>query len=562
MTIKVVWLSYYAEVPAHDYWDMTMLKDIFSGKMWNPVWGYCFDSVTSLQAVPEGEGAIVIIPARYHYRDIDRINSDLARFPWLILMIVGDEESTFPTDKIQHPNMKLWVMTPIPGRHKADHFLPHGYTPDTRKFLSQFTAEAAAKSRDWFFSGQITHPRREACAAVLRDRIDGIFNPTACFAQGMSHEEYYKNMAMAKVIPCPSGPATPDSFRVIEALEAGCVPVADNRTSDERYPVGYWDNVFGRTPPFWIINDWESFPGYAQDIIENWQENSNKVFAWWQQTKRKMVYDVVHDLDALGNVPEFDYSYANRNLLTVLVPTSPIPSHPDTAILEETIKSIRHHLEDCEIIIMFDGIRTDQQQYKGAYEEYIRRVLWKCNYEWTNVLPWPFKKHSHQAQMTREALTTVHTPLILFVEHDTPLITDHEIPWFLLYEKVLNGDVDLIRFHYDTRIYDEHQPLMMDKKPVMFDKVPLIRTIQWSQRPHIASKSFYTRILRDNFSPDAVTMIEDRMHSVVQIHYAENPVTAWNDYRLAIFAPDGYMQRSYHLDGRKSDSKFEEQFKY
>ena len=29
------------------------------------------------------------------------------------------------------------------------------------------------------------------------------------------------------MIPCPSGPATPDSFRLWEALEAGCVPIAD-----------------------------------------------------------------------------------------------------------------------------------------------------------------------------------------------------------------------------------------------------------------------------------------------------------------------------------------------
>ena len=559
MKIKVLWQSYYDEVPRYTYWDMTMLLDLFYGTLWDAVCSPQYENICNFDAIEPGEGAVVIIPARYHYKDVDRINADLARLPWVILMIVGDEESTFPTDKISHPNMKLWVMTPIPGRHKADHYLIHGYTPDCRTMLAKLAGDD--KSRAWFFAGQATHRRREECLAQLEKREDGYLLKTAGFAMGMGHEDYFLRMASSKVIPCPSGPATPDSFRVAEALEAGCVPMADECTPEAGYPEGYWTNVFGATPPFSIIRDWGSFGGYLKDLLNTWPDCANKVFAWWQGYKRKMAYDVIQDLSDLGVKPEAPGAF--KDLVTVLISTSPIPSHPSTEIIEETIGTVRRWLPESEIIIMIDGIRDSQKSLYGkSYGEYVRRLLWKCNHQWKNILPVFYGEHHHQAAMTRQALDLVKTPMILFVEHDTPLIVDHAIDWANLFEVVLHGHVDMIRFHYDARIYDEHWPLMLDPQPVLQYGIPFIRTIQWSQRPHLASTSFYRRSLRDNFSPTALTMIEDRMHSVVQHHCADNPINGWNDYRLAIYVPEGYMQRSYHLDGRRSDSKFEDKFTY
>lgn len=558
MKIKVVWLSYYPEVPAQDYWDMTMLKDIFSGDMWKPVNGFEFEDVFSLDDVPEEEGAIVVIPARYHHRDIEKINADIAPLPWVIMMIIGDEESAFPSEKLSHPKMKLWVMTPIPGRHKADHFLPHGYTPDTRQMLGKYDADIEI-SLDWFFAGQVTHNRRKSCVGNIRNVENGYLVETDGFAHGISHEAYYAGMVSAKAVPCPSGPMTPDSFRVCEALEAGCIPIADDCTPNANYPKGYWTNVFQECEPFYVVRKWESFPGYMKDILDHWPENANRVFAWWQAYKKRLAYDVVGDLNSFGLTGSGDDL---KDLITVLMPTSAIASHPSTSIIENAVSTARYWLPGSEIFIMIDGLRPELAHYRSRYSEYIRRLLWKCNHEWSNVLPLIFDRHSHQARMTRETLLRVKTPLILFMEHDTPLCEDREIDWRGICSAIMTGDADMVRFHYAARIDDDHQYLMMDRKPKKFSKVPLIRTVQWSQRPHLASASFYRRILRDNFSENALTMIEDRMHSVVQVHCKENPGTGWNDYRLAIYAPDGNMQRSYHIDGRGVDLKYEESFRY
>ncbi len=103
---------------------------------------------------------------------------------------------------------------------------------------------------------------------------------------------------------------------------------------------------------------------------------------------------------------------------------------------------------------------------------------------------------------------------------------------------------------------------MLDKKPEMyFQKVVgdvthaplmLVRTIQFSARPHIAKTQWYRDILNDFFKPDAKTMIEDVMHSVVQVAYDSMKK---DTFGLAIYTPEGNQLRSYHSDARQQDTK-------
>jgi hypothetical protein len=72
-------------------------------------------------------------------------------------------------------------------------------------------------------------------------------------------------------------------------------------------------------------------------------------------------------------------------VITIVMPVSVIPSHPDTDILTETVESVRHHLPDAEIILTFDGIRDAQADRKSDYAEAIRRILWKADHCWGKV---------------------------------------------------------------------------------------------------------------------------------------------------------------------------------
>ena len=189
---------------------------------------------------------------------------------------------------------------------------------------------------------------------------------------------------------------------------------------------------------------------------------------------------------------------------------------------------------------MVDGLRPEQEHYRERYNEYKTRLLWELNQ--TAVIPFVFDEFQHQANMTRLILDEVKTGLVLFVEHDTPLVG--EIPWRKIGHDILSDTINLVRFHYDTSIHPEHKYLMEGNPDGTY-----LKTRQWSQRPHLARIDHYRKWV-GMIAPTSRTMIEDALHGPC----AEAP---WDDWRLAIYHPKGNIQRSLNLDGRGDDPKYE-----
>ena len=235
--------------------------------------------------------------------------------------------------------------------------------------------------------------------------------------------------------------------------------------------------------------------------------------------------------------------------ITVVTPVSPIPSHPDTAILDETIASVRHHLPDAEIILTFDGVRAEQAGRRADYEEHIRRALWKADHDplWRPVCPFVFDAHLHQVGMMRAVIDEIRTPLLMYVEHDMPLRVDREIDFAAITRFIQSGRSDLVRFYLRDAIPDEHQYLMHG-----FESDGLfLRTSQWSQNVHISTVLFYRRILSEHFSPNAKSFIEDGIYGPAANAYPGDT------FRLHIYHPEDDIRCLCHLDGRADDPKFE-----
>jgi hypothetical protein len=129
---------------------------------------------------------------------------------------------------------------------------------------------------------------------------------------------------------------------------------------------------------------------------------ANRTFAWWMSKKREMAYRFENDLAAVG-APDLEKLEVD-DLITVLIPSSPIAAHPDTSMIEQTVRDVRAKLPDSEIVIMLDGVRPEQEDRREAYERYKRRFLRLTHHMWHNVLPIIFDQPVHQAAMTREAL--------------------------------------------------------------------------------------------------------------------------------------------------------------
>jgi hypothetical protein len=227
--------------------------------------------------------------------------------------------------------------------------------------------------------------------------------------------------------------------------------------------------------------------------------------------------------------------------VTIIVVTSVLPSHPDTTILDETIREVRIHFPENEIILQIDGLREERLNRKADYDEFKNRVLWKCLHEWKNVLPIIFDNHSHQTTMMKETVDLIQTSAMLYVEGDAPLTGDRHIHWEECLDMLEFGEANTIRFHFEAVIPTDHNHLMLEKKG------NFLKTIQWSQRPHLSLVKYYKDIILP-FS-DEKTFIEDRFHGKVQDD-------GWNAHKLWIYHPDGDIKRSYHLDGRAGTRKF------
>lgn len=518
--LKVMYLSCNPEVPPHSYWDHGTIQHMFER----------FEhTVYELSEIPEDSGgAVVVIPARNQASDVEKINNEISKLGWCQVILTGDEESVFPWRELRHPNMRVWIMSPKIGAHDDAAFrIGSGFRYEQPQLLREVGYQD--RSLDFFFAGQITHPIRQECAEQLRQIPNGRLLETHGFGQGMDHREYIDSLAKAKFIPSPSGPATPDNFRLYEALEAGCIPIADGGD--------YWPYLFGEEVPFPIVSKWSVLPGLMPALLKDWKHRSNVVFSWWSMYKRRMADKLEDQVTTLSG----ERPVRHGDDITVVIPTNATISAPSTELIERTIASVREQLPDSEIIVTFDGLKPEAAELKEAYDEYTHRMLWKMAHEYTNIVPIVFDNFSHQTLMMKEALKHVRTKFVLYVEHDAPLRGD--IPWGALKEVVSSGYAHTIRFHHEDRILDEHKYLQLDDSPIEVLGQPLIRSQQYSQRPHLTTADHY-RYLANTYFDDQPRFIEHVLYGVML-------QKDWQEFRYHIYAPPGNMLRSWHLDGRR-----------
>jgi len=242
---------------------------------------------------------------------------------------------------------------------------------------------------------------------------------------------------------------------------------------------------------------------------------------------------------------------SDRNDITVLIPSSVIPSHPSTHVLDWTIGSVRSQLFKAPIIVMLDGVRPEQEARKEAYEEFKRRLIFPLlPSEVGSVRKAEFSTFHHQAAMMRETLQQVTTPLILFIEQDWLLL--EPIPWDAMAKTILDRDADLIRLHQTAGIHHDHEYLFAEK--VVLNGIPLKRQRHFWAQPHIAHVDWYRKQM-ENFTASARTFLEDRLYGLY-----------WNTPdRIYTYAPEGSIKRVAHTDGREKNpdgtplvSKFED----
>lgn len=232
------------------------------------------------------------------------------------------------------------------------------------------------------------------------------------------------------------------------------------------------------------------------------------------------------------------------NDITVIIPTSPIPSHPSTRIIETVITSIRWHLPDVLICILCDGVRAELGHRFFQYDDYLKAMGGWRGY---GQMMWEMhKEHRHQAGMLKDFLSDIKTPLFLFCEHDT-VLDEKPINWDAITKLLLSGDANTVRLYWHETIHPEHLHLFGDRVG------DFVKTTQWSGWPFIGRTDFYKGLMVDYFSGNDRQMLESGLYGPV----VESP---WEKFRTWVYAPQPDAIRFHHLNGRVDSATGEKDY--
>lgn len=267
---------------ANGKWDYGLIKEIFDRNH--------IEQIT-VSEIPYEDRAFVVIPGQGNAGKEIQINEQLSHLNKVILFITGDESGLFNVDAIKHPDIKIWVHYPHKKHEKYNKFFI-GAPQHIKDNLPSYPQ----KQYDIFFSGQITHCRRQELANSLNDIPDVHFNPTAGFAQGYSPKEYYSEMSKARIAPAPAGHVVVDSFRFFEAIEMLCLPVGDLKNSkNEKFD--FFSFVCPSGVPVEKVYNWNKLKEIAPSLLQNYPNNMHTVVAWWIKYKRDLSFKIMEQIN-------------------------------------------------------------------------------------------------------------------------------------------------------------------------------------------------------------------------------------------------------------------------
>jgi len=106
---------------------------------------------------------------------------------------------------------------------------------------------------------------------------------------GLPTDAYCELMLLSKLVLSPTGNVSVDCFRLYEALECGCVPIALPNTKFQPYEPSYWHKLFGEEPPFVCERTWELNLARVQKLLaepEEYERVRVKCADFWVRYKR------------------------------------------------------------------------------------------------------------------------------------------------------------------------------------------------------------------------------------------------------------------------------------
>lgn len=262
-------------------WDYGLLKETFEK-----------NNVKQLvvKEIPKAKRGFVVIPGQGNAGKEDKISMQLKNLDRAVLFITGDECALFDVDKINHPNISIWVQYAHAKHEKYNKFFI-----GVPQHLKSSLPDYPIKEYDIYFGGQITHQRRQQLAEVMPSLPNALYKPTQGFAKGEQPKDYYNTLSKARVAPAPAGAMVIDTFRFFEAIEMLALPVGDLVDSNGKM-FDYFSYVHPAEIPIKKIDDWNKLKNIVPNLIENYPNNMHQVVCWWLKYKRDFSLKIMRDV--------------------------------------------------------------------------------------------------------------------------------------------------------------------------------------------------------------------------------------------------------------------------
>ena len=259
-------------------------------------------------------------------------------------------------------------------------------------------------------------------------------------------------------------------------------------------------------------------------------------------------------------------------LLTVVITTSALPRHPCSALLDEIIGSIHRHCEGslhCRMLIVADGYNLSQENKPSRwkrgivsqlevdrYEAHKRAIRFLCSsskgpYAHADLLEQPCRR-GFTLGVCR-ALRCVHTPFVLVVQHDRPMMRDVPLCDILA---AMRKHPQLEHVSLPTAMTLSYENLVLSKYGIVlsnFDvhhrSMRFVPLLQFLDTTHVASTSAYLALMRRHrFSCGAFT--EDTLGQEQLAAIRNEGMKAHTKYATWIVDDGVAKVMVSHLDGR------------
>jgi len=205
----------------------------------------------------------------------------------IILLHVSDEDGRDPIELYDHPAVKQVIRNyyrkDCDGKSHV-FILPLGYH---RSANQSVTPSFTERPLLWSFAGSLDRPGRvDALQALERlTPFEKQTKRTFGDPSPLQGSAYTDQLVRSKFVPALTGFWSLESFRLYEALEAGCIPIyvpSEGKLGDE------YTSVLGKSPLL-AIPSWAQAPQLIEQLSKNpavMEQHRQDLQVWWRAKKQ------------------------------------------------------------------------------------------------------------------------------------------------------------------------------------------------------------------------------------------------------------------------------------